>query len=466
MSTTSSALQVSSSYYHPSVALEVNESSTGNFFTDTPNFDAEANVGSGSISYYGFTTTQFFGIGLASPPTSSYGSGVTFTPGVGSAQYYDEFGPSNGINYWMSSNWYKSNPSKTQAFKTNLPALNSEGQYYLTMASGTGGSVSPSSGYYDAGQQVQITATANAHYAFSSWSGSGSGSYSGSANPATITMNGNIQETANFVATQYYLTMTAGTGGSVSPSSGWYNVGAQVQISATANSGYHFSSWSGSGSGSYSGTGNPATVTMNGAITETANFAPNQYYLTMTAGTGGSVSPSSGYYNAGQQVQISATPNSGYHFVSWSGSGSGSYSGSSNPATVTINGNIQETANFAINQYYLTMQIGGGGVGSVSPSSGYYNAGSQVTIQAYPGTGYKFCGWTGSGSVSYTGSSNPSSVTMNSAITETATIKLQCLNGPSLPSSGSVELPLLAVIGLFCLLPMNRPEEILYCPEA
>jgi hypothetical protein len=72
---------------------------------------------------------------------------------------------------------------------------------------------------------------------------------------------------------QYYLTMKTSTSGIVTPSSGWYNSGAKVTITATATSGYKFKSWTGTGTGSYTGTKNPATITMNAAITETATFS-------------------------------------------------------------------------------------------------------------------------------------------------------------------------------------------------
>ncbi len=45
-----------------------------------------------------------------------------------------------------------------------------------------------------------------------------------------------------------------------------------MNISATANNGYRFYKWVGTGSGSYSGTENPATVTVNGPVTEVASF--------------------------------------------------------------------------------------------------------------------------------------------------------------------------------------------------
>jgi hypothetical protein len=74
---------------------------------------------------------------------------------------------------------------------------------------------------------------------------------------------------------QFYLTMSVNSSkaGTVTPSSGWYNAGSKVIIKATAKSGHKFKSWTGTGTGSYTGTSNPATITMNAAITETANFS-------------------------------------------------------------------------------------------------------------------------------------------------------------------------------------------------
>jgi uncharacterized repeat protein (TIGR02543 family) len=62
--------------------------------------------------------------------------------------------------------------------------------------------------------------------------------------------------------------MNAGTGGSVSPASDWYDSGTNVSISATASNGFTFAGWT----GSYSGTNNPASVTMSSPVTQTASF--------------------------------------------------------------------------------------------------------------------------------------------------------------------------------------------------
>jgi subtilisin len=101
-------------------------------------------------------------------------------------------------------------------------------------------------------------------YAWNSWSDGGAISHN-------VAPTSNTIFTANFT-TQYFLTMNAGVGGIVSPGSGYFNSGQSVQISAIANIGFTFSSWTGSGSGSFTGATNPVNVTMNGPLSETAGF--------------------------------------------------------------------------------------------------------------------------------------------------------------------------------------------------
>src|SRR4030095_9010223 len=78
-------------------------------------------------------------------------------------------------------------------------------------------------------------------YIWSRWSDNGGISH-------TVAPTTNTTYTATFT-TQYYLTMTHGTGGTVSPSSGWRNSAAAISVSATPASGYSFPTWSGGGSG-------------------------------------------------------------------------------------------------------------------------------------------------------------------------------------------------------------------------
>ena len=96
-------------------------------------------------------------------------------------------------------------------------------------------------------------------YVYASWSDTGGISHA-------ITPSASRTYTVTFT-TQYYLTMNNNTGGSVTPPSGWVNRNSAVTITATADNGYGFLSWSGTGTGSYSGGNNPATVFMSAPIT-------------------------------------------------------------------------------------------------------------------------------------------------------------------------------------------------------
>ena len=84
--------------------------------------------------------------------------------------------------------------------------------------------------------------TAGTQFIWSNWSDGGAISHSVTAPAASTTY------TANFT-TQFMLTTSAGTGGSIQPASGFFNSGQSVQISALANPGFSFTGWTGSGTG-------------------------------------------------------------------------------------------------------------------------------------------------------------------------------------------------------------------------
>jgi hypothetical protein len=231
-------------------------------------------------------------------------------------------------------------------------------EYQLTMTVDGAGSVTPPSGWFDAGDAVTIRANPDAGQSFVRWDGSGDGSYSGTDNPAHITMNGPIAETAHFSggATTREVTVTADPPGRRLTVDGEdvtfkrvYNweVGSAHELSTTSpQSGapglrYVWTSWSDGGEMTHSW-----TVPAGNAMTLTANF-DMECYLTMSAGSGGSVNPESSWHDENASVEIRAVPNAGYRFDRWEGSGENSYSGTLNPVTITMGNPITETAVFA-----------------------------------------------------------------------------------------------------------------------
>ena len=67
------------------------------------------------------------------------------------------------------------------------------------------------------------------------------------------------------------------------------------------------------------------------------------YEVSISSTEGGSVNIQSGTYNAGTVLTITATPNNGFEFISWTGSNE-----TSMEIMIVVNSNIQLTANFQL----------------------------------------------------------------------------------------------------------------------
>jgi len=181
--------------------------------------------------------------------------------------------------------------------------------------------------------------------------------------------------------------------GSVVPESGAYDKGTQVTITAYPNAGYKFSHWSGNASG----TSNPVTLTMNANKNIIANFAVVVEYILTTSAVptkGGSVNPSSGRYEQGKSVTVTAYPSESYVFDRWVGDGSGT----STSFTVIMESNRTLIAYFKENvkpTHELTTSISPSGAGYVNPSAGTFEEGKIVTLTATAYSGYEFDYWSG-----------------------------------------------------------------------
>jgi uncharacterized repeat protein (TIGR02543 family) len=277
--------------------------------------------------------------------------------------------------------------------------------YTLNVNVGSGGSsvdISPPSGPYTHGTSVTLTPHENTGYHFNNWSGS----LNGSANPATITMDGNKNITANFAINTYTITVTQTANGTISPNNPTVNYGANQAFSITPSTGYHVTGVTVDG-GSAGAVTSYTFTNVTATHTITATYAINTYALTTISSpiAGGTIS-GAGTYNYGQTPTVSASANAGYIFTGWSGD----LTGNTNPTTILMNGTKTVTANFA-QIYTLTTHIGTGGSSiTLNPPGGTYTSGTSVTVTANPSSGYMFGSWTDD----LTGTSNPTTITMNS----------------------------------------------------
>lgn len=178
---------------------------------------------------------------------------------------------------------------------------------------------------------------------------SGDASYSSSTSAVlTQTVNQAVSQT-NLSATFTENGLASGTAYSVTVNGIIYSAIAPNSISMTFPSGtsltYSYQSPIGTSSGTRYLTSSSGTVTST--TTVTASYM-QQFYLQVSSqpATGNNKASGTGWYSAGSTVSIVATPGKAYTFSGWSGSGSGSYAGMQNPATVTMNSPISEIANF------------------------------------------------------------------------------------------------------------------------
>jgi surface antigen len=228
-------------------------------------------------------------------------------------------------------------------------------QFYLTMTAGTGGTVKPNSGWYAPDTPVSISAVPDAAHSFGGWTGVGNGSYSGASLTATVTMGGPVNETASFGGAIPVTIDSAETGRSFALDDGTRHTAPETfnwvpgssrtvtwdsPQAGTAGVQYVFAAWNDGPSA------NSRTIQTPSSATTYKGLFNKQFYLTMTAGTGGTVNPTSGWYAPDTSVSISAVPDASHSFGGWTGTGEGSYSGGNAAATATMRGPITEVAAF------------------------------------------------------------------------------------------------------------------------
>ena len=90
------------------------------------------------------------------------------------------------------------------------------------------------------------------------------------------------------------------------------------------------------------------------------------------------------YYTENDNVNLTATPKVGYHFVKWSDGNT------DNPRSVVVTQDSTFTAEFAINKYIITIPESENGI---VIGMGEYNHGDTITLTATPNAHYHFVQW-------------------------------------------------------------------------
>jgi uncharacterized repeat protein (TIGR02543 family) len=366
------------------------------------------NVASDSTLNFGMAVNQYTltfaagphgSISGTSPQIVNHGGSATAVTAVPATGYYFlDWTGTNGFVSTSANPLIISNVTASQNITANFAA----NSLTLTFAAGSGGTISGTSPQIInfGGSATAVNAVANNGYHFVNWTGD-NGFVTTTANPLTVsnvTVSQNI--TANFAINGYTLTYGAGANGSISGASP-QNVasgGSGTPVTAVANTGYHFVSWS---DGVLTATRTDTSVTAN--LNVTASFAINSFTLTFAAGANGSISGASPQVISygGNATAVSAAGNTGFHFVNWTGD-NGFVASTANPLTVSnVAANQSIIANFAADvvvppaQVTITFVAGSGGrvFGTLSQTIPYN--GSTRPVVAFPNSGFALVNWTG-----------------------------------------------------------------------
>jgi hypothetical protein len=264
-------------------------------------------------------------------------------------------------------------------------------------------------GQHTLGAGAPQTTGVGTQLAFISWSDGGAASH-------TITVGASGLSITGTYSTQYLLTISATAGGTTTPSSsGYYNPGSTVSLTAAPALGYVFANWTGPVS-----TGQPSSsIIVNSPTTVVANFVPEQV-VSITVPTGVSfmlggvnyVGPQNvllgpGQYNLNTtQLQVLTSGTVQQTFSSWLDGGAISHTISVGSSAVAITGYFNT-------QYQLSASAGAGG--SILPVSGFYNVGTVVNLTATANSNSLFHNWTGP-------VASPNSATTTVTLSQPATV--------------------------------------------
>jgi hypothetical protein len=369
------------------ITMNASYSVTANFAIDTFTLNTSSTAG-GNVSVPGEGT-----------PIGTYNcsEAVTITAANDSCYYFvDWTGDTGNISDVNSAN-----TSISMYGNYSIQANFALYQYNLNYSAGAGGSLTGNTSQtVNCGSNGSaVNAVPDACYYFVNWSDSSTD------NPRTDTnVTDNISVIANFAAYQYTLNTSSTAGGNVSAPGegtpiGTYNCSEAVTINASPDGGYYFVDWTGD-TGNISDVNSANTsISMYGNYSIQANFINVMHNLSTGSTAGGNVTaPGEGNYSYGDGhvVNITATPDTCYHFVNWTGDTGNVSDVNSANTSITMYGDYSITANFAISQYTLNYSAGAGGIINGTSLQTVNCSENGSTVEAVPDACYYFVNWSDS----------------------------------------------------------------------
>ena len=258
-------------------------------------------------------------------------------------------------------------------------------EYSVTYSAGPGGSVSgPVDQTVSHGSDAEsVAAEPDTGYHFVQWSDGVT-----TAERMDTELQADLSVTAVFELNEYTLNYSAGTGGSITGATEQtVNHGSDGStVAAEADTGYTFVQWSDGVT-----TAERTDTDVQGDLSVTAEFELNQYSLTYTSDTVGSIDgPASQTVSHGDdgETVTAVAETEGYVFVQWS-------DGVTTPerTDTNIQADLSVHAEFTLDEYSLTYTAGEGGSITGETEQTVLHGSDASTVTAVPDTGYSFVQW-------------------------------------------------------------------------
>ena len=287
----------------------------------------------------------------------------------------------------VTSNTGKSRKDYLYTYDKTLTAEWEINEYKVTLNTSGGGGTVSGAGKYDYNSRVTITATTNAGYTWLGW-------YDGTTKVSeNLTYTFTIPtENKTYTAkwSKVTLAITPTEAGSVTSLTGQYNVGDEVTITATTNSGYTWLGWYDGNTKVSEGTSMTYTFTMP-AVSKTFTAKWMECPITLEKNIPGAGTVSFDRPTAlGAQTTIIATTNSGYTWLGWYDGDTKVSEGTSLTYTFTMS---TDSKTYAAKWSKVTLATTPTEAGSVTSLTGQYNVGDEATVTATTNAGYTWLGW-------------------------------------------------------------------------
>ncbi len=285
------------------------------------------------------------------------------------------------------------------------------------------------------------------------------------------------------ISVSYSTTYGADPSGGPSVTVMYFGAAASIPVNQTANEVWADANSTaslpaqlpGSNSGERWATNSTVTGTVATGLTLDPSYA-NEFMVSLSTNPPSIpvvLSSSSGWYDAQSSLIVSLLPGRGWSFESWTGSGTGAYSGTVPGLALTVNSPITETANF-----YTALTITAPSDGSVtysfSNTTGSVGSGQSKIVWVPPGQPlsmsanpfpvfYAFSSWVGNLTASPNATvvaQNPYSFSVGAPASLAVSFKVNILGIVIV-----AVVVIVAVASVFMLRRRNRPQEEALYPE-